>query len=154
MERARRLPVDTGPQDLDNVLRMRLARERPTAAPAPAPAPVIRREEPRYDDRRRPQDWSAALEAVEEAADAMNSTQHQAKEIEARGVALAERALAELRSAEARIRTAEEATRIAEARASEAEDRLREAELWMARIQEAIETRLLPRNERYNPYAA
>jgi hypothetical protein len=147
MERARRLPPATGPQDLDNVLRLRLSRER---GPAPVQAPA-----PRYErqERRSAPDWSAALDAVEEAADAMHSTEHHAKEIETRGVALAERALAELRNAEERIRIAEEATRVAETRAMQAEARLREAEDWLSRIQDAIETRLLTRGER-NPYAA
>lgn len=147
MERARRLsPVGPVPQDLDNVLRLRLAR---SAQQAAAPEPV------RGARRRAAVDWSAALDAVEEAADAMNSTEHHAKEIEQRGVALAERALAELKNAEARVRTAEDAARAAEARAAQAEERLREAEDWLERIQDAIETRLLTRaGDRHDTFAA
>lgn len=146
---ARRLPAGSETQDLDNVLRLRMARGRPAAAAPAAPSISERRRAPSVD-------WSATLDAVEEAAEAMISTETHAKEIEMRGVALAERALAELRNAEERIRIAEEAARQSEARAIEAESRLREAEEWLGRIQDAIESRLLTRaaDLRYNPHAA
>lgn len=150
LQRTARRPVGPAPQDLDNVLRLRIARDRQYAPPPAAPALSERRRAPVPD-------WSATLDAVEEAAEAMMSTENAAKEIEMRGVALAERALAELRSAEERIRAAEEATRRAEARAVEAEARLRDAEEWLNRIQDAVETRLLSRageSYRFNPHAA
>ena len=117
--------------DLDNVLRLRLAaKERGPAAE-------------RNQQRRLSNDWAAALEAVQRASETMAATEHRAREVEAQGVALAERALAELQSAEARIRDAEEALRRAEMRAAEAEARAQEAEEWLARLHEAIQDRLV-----------
>lgn len=90
-------------------------------------------------------DWAATLDAVHQAAEIMRSTENQSKEVEARGLALAERALKELKIAEGRIQAAEAAQRVAEARVREAEARAREAEEWLGRLHEAINKHLIDR---------
>jgi hypothetical protein len=60
-----------------------------------------------------------------------------------------------LQNAETRIRAAEEALRTAETRAAEAEARAQEAEEWLARLNEAIQVRLVTRSDTRNgAYAA
>ena len=148
MDRSRR-PAAAEPDEFENVLRLRLASG-----------------EPRGRERRLGRDGAALLQAVKQASLEMTATENRARDVEARGVALAERALQQLKAAEARIQAAEEAARVAEARAheayarvheaearaqqaemraQEAESRAQEAEEWMARLNEAIEASLLRR---------
>jgi hypothetical protein len=142
VERSRRYPIGDVSEELDNVLRLRMAaREQSQHIPPQPTAPPLQRNR----HRRLSRDWAAALDAVQQASDTMSAAEMRAREIEARGVALAERALKELRTAEARIQSAEEALRAAEARAIEAEARAQEAEEWLARLHEAINDRLLVR---------
>ncbi len=133
MERSRRLPLGDVTEELDNVLRLRLAAKTQPAG------------EQRYRRPRLGRDWTAALEAVQQASDSMTAAERRARDIEARGVALAERALKELKAAEARAHAAEEALRAAETRAHEAETRAQEAEEWLHRLNEAIHDRLVLR---------
>jgi hypothetical protein len=90
-------------------------------------------------------DWAATLDAVHQAAEMMRSTENHSKEVEARGLALAERALKELKISENRIQAAEAAQRAADARTKEAEARAREAEEWLSRVHEAIVDHLITR---------
>ncbi|HEX2215446.1 MAG TPA: hypothetical protein VHG27_01930 [Xanthobacteraceae bacterium] len=115
-------------EELNNVLRLRLA--------AKEEAPAAQRN----PQRRLGRDWAQALDAVQEASDRIAAAERRANETEARGIALAERALEELKRAEARVQTAE-------ARAAEAEARAQEAEDWLARLHDAIQERLLPRQD-------
>lgn len=133
MDRSRRYPLGDVSEELDNVLRLRLAAQGQPVA------------QQRTRHRRLGRDWAAALDAVQQASETMSAAEQRARDIEARGVALAERALKELKDAESRIQSAEEALRAAEARATEAEARAQEAEEWLARLHEAINDRLLVR---------
>lgn len=128
MDRSRRFAAPETPDEFENVLRLRLASG-----------------EQRGRDRRLGREGAAMLQAVRQASMEMNATESRARDVEARGVALAERALQQLKAAEARIQAAEEAARAAEARAAEAEARAAEAEEWLARVNEAIQDGLLSR---------
>ena len=142
METVRRLPPTDMSAELDNVLRMRLA----TSASLPA--------DQRNRARRLGRDWAAALDAVQQASETMEAAELRSRDIEARGVALAERALAELKQAEARIQGLEAALRMAESRAAEADARAQEAEQWLARLSEAIQDRLVSRSNSHRAEAA
>ena len=140
MDRSRRFPLGDVTEELDNVLRLRLASKDHAGS------------QQRNRHRRLGRDWAAALDAVQQASETMTATEHRARDIEARGVALAEKALKELQAAEARVQAAEarvqaaeDATRAAEQRSIEAEARAQEAEDWLARLNEAIQDRLLVR---------
>ena len=140
MERSRRFPLGDVTEELDNVLRLRLASKDHVGS------------QQRNRHRRLGRDWAAALDAVQQASETMTATELRARDIEARGVALAEKALKELQAAEARVQAAEErvlaaeeVTRMAEQRVIEAEARAQEAEDWLARLNEAIQDRLLVR---------
>jgi chromosome segregation ATPase len=128
--------------ELDNVLRMRLA----TSPSLPA--------DQRNRTRQLGRDWAAALDAVQQASETMEAAELRSRDIEARGVALAERALAELKQSEARIQGLEAALRAAESRAAEADARAQEAEQWLARLSEAIQDRLVSRSTSYRGEAA
>ncbi len=155
MDRSRRFPEDVT-EELDNVLRLRLATKDDLNA------------HHRNRHRRMGRDWAEALEAVQQASDTMTATENRARDVEARGVALAEKAMAELQAAEARvqaaearlqiaesrIQTAEETARLMEARALDAEARAQEAEEWLARLNDAIQDRLLVRRDGYRSNAA
>ena len=142
METVRRLPPADMSAELDNVLRMRLA----NSASLPA--------DQRNRARRLGRDWAAALDAVQQASESMEAAELRSRDIEARGVALAERALAELKQAEARIQGLEAALRMAESRAAEADARAQEAEQWLARLSEAIQDRLVSRSNSHRAEAA
>jgi hypothetical protein len=136
----RQEPLADVTAELDNVLRLRLAQREPP--------PV----EQRNRHRRLGRDWADALEAVQMASTQMAETEQRARDIEARGLALADRALKELKAAELRVQSAEDAQRAAEARAIEAEARAQDAEAraqeaegWLTRLNQAIHDRLLPR---------
>jgi hypothetical protein len=133
VDRMRRFPLGEATDDLEKVLRLRLA-SRPQE-------PAQQRNRQRQLGR----NWASALDAVQQAADVLRSTEQHAADIEARGVALAERALGELKQAELRIHAAEEAMQAMEARAQEAEARAAEAEEWLSRLHQAIHDRLLTR---------
>lgn len=133
MERSRRLPRE-GADALDNILRLGGGAKEQASAPAAAPQ--------RARTRR---DSAAALDAIHHAAEMMRMTEGQAREAEARGLALAERALKELKVAEGRVQAAEAAARAAEARAREAEAQAREAEDWLMRLQDAIKEQFVDR---------
>jgi predicted ribosome quality control (RQC) complex YloA/Tae2 family protein len=133
VDRSRQYPLGDVSDELDNVLRLRLAAQG---------QPVVQQ---RNRHRRLGRDWAVALEAVQQASENMSAAEQRARDIEARGVALAERALKELKEAESRIQIVEEALRVAETRANEAEARAQEAEEWLARLHEAINDRLLVR---------
>lgn len=128
MERSRRVPRD-GADALDNILRLGGAQTE--QAPAPGRPTRTRRES------------AAALDAVHQAAEMIRATEGQAREAEARGLALAERALKELKIAEGRVQAAEAAARAAEQRAREAEAQAREAEDWLLRLQDAIKEHIV-----------
>jgi hypothetical protein len=128
VDRSRRIAAAETPDDFDNVLRLRLAAT-----------------DQRNRERRLGREGAAMLQAVRQASADMHATESRARDIEARGVALAERALQQLKAAEARIQAAEEVARAAEARAAEAEARAQEAEEWLARLNEAIQDGLLRR---------
>jgi hypothetical protein len=137
----RQPPLTDVTAELDNVLRLRLARR------APPPA------EQRNRHRRLGRDWTEALEAVQQASAQMAATEQRARDIETRGLALADRALKELKAAELRVRAAEDAQRAAEARAlacearaQEAEARAQEAEAWLTRLNQAIHDGFLARS--------
>ena len=132
MERSRRLPSN-GADALDNILRLG------SGAKEQAPAPTGHR------GLRARRDSAAALDAVHQAAEAIRATEGQAREAEARGLALAERALKELKIAEGRVQAAEAAARAAEVRAREAEAQAREAEDWLMRLQDAIKEHIVVR---------
>ena len=140
MERSRRSQRE-GADALDNILRLGPAKEQ-------AGAPVGNR------SLRTRRDSAAALDAVHQAAELMRATEGQAREAEARGLALAERALKELKIAEGRVQAAEAATRAAEQRAREAEAQAREAEEWLLRLQDAIAENLIERRREAHPGAA
>lgn len=132
VERSRRLPRESA-DALDNILRLGSGSKE--AAPATAA----------YRPLRARRDSAAALDAVHQAAEAIRATEGQAREAEARGLALAERALKELKIAEGRVQAAEAAARAAEARAREAEAQAREAEDWLMRLQDAIKEHIVVR---------
>lgn len=141
MDQARKLPWDDGsrpqaqkPQGqqredvadhfagLDKVIRFALSpaeQERELAAS-------------RKGGEERPQrDWSAALDLVREASEAIRATEARNQEMEARIQGLMRRAAQELEAAEARIEAAE-------ARAAEADARADSAEEWLRRFHDAI----------------
>ena len=129
MERSRRLPRE-GADALDNILRLGGSAPKEQA---PAPGRTVRAR----------RDSAAALDAVHQAAEMIRATEGQAREAEARGLALAERALKELKIAEGRVQAAEAAARAAELRAREAEAQAREAEDWLMRLQDAIKEHIV-----------
>ena len=131
MERNRRLPRD-GAEALDNILRLGSGPREQAAPPATRGLRARR-------------DSAAALDAVHQAAETMRASEGQAREAEARGLALAERALKELKIAEGRVQAAEAAARAAEVRAREAEAQAREAEDWLMRLQDAIKEHIVHR---------
>jgi len=164
VDRSRR-PAAAEPDDFENVLRLRLASG-----------------EQRGRERRLGREGAAMLQAVKQASLEMTATENRARDIEARGVALAERALQQLKAAESRIQAAEEAARVAESRilkaearaqraeshlqeaearaqeaetrAQQAEARAQEAEEWLTRLNEAIEDSLLRRSGASNSTVA
>jgi len=145
MDQARKLPWDDG--------------ARPPAPKAPTPTPARRDDvadhfagldkvirfalspgeqeqemaaAPRRETEDRAQrDWSAALDLVREASQAIRATEARNQEMEARIQGLMRRASEELEAAEARIEAAE-------ARAAEAEMRADAAEEWLRRFHDAI----------------
>jgi hypothetical protein len=131
LERNRTFSREKIVEGLDNVLRLG------------RPAPDAGREATRSVRIKR--DWVSALDSVNQAAEVLRASENHAKEVEARGVALAERALQELKLAESRVQAAQAAERAAEARAEEAEARAKEAEDWLLRLQDAIHENLLIR---------
>lgn len=134
MDRGKRFAAAEIPEEFENVLRLRLASG-----------------EQRGRECRPGTDGAALLQAVKQASLEMSAAENRARDIEARGVALAERALQQLKAAEARIQAAEAAARMAEARAVEAEARAQEAEEWLARLNDAIQEGLLGRRPGGNP---
>lgn len=163
MERSRLFPPSDVTEDLDNVLRLRLAGKM---------SPTV---EERNRHRRLGRDWSADLVAVQQASETMMENERRAREIEARGVALAERALQQLKEAESRIAAADDAVRVAEAHAIEAETRVRDAEIrareaearvkdaeirareaedWLMRLHDVIQDRLVARGSSQGHTAA
>ena len=110
---------------LDNVLRLALGRK--------DPASDLTRGNPTK------RDFSAALDLVHQAAQAMQATEERAR-------AIAQRATEELRAAEARIQSAEARIRALEARAKEAEARAKEYEEWLVRIHDTIVQEFSSRN--------
>lgn len=85
----------------------------------------------REGEERTQRDWSAALDLVREASQAIRATEARNQEMEARIQGLMRRASEELEAAEARIEAAE-------ARAAEAEIRADAAEEWLRRFHDAI----------------
>ena len=108
-------------QGIDKVLRLALAPKDGTA------------------DRKDPArlDFSAAIETVRDAAEAIKAAEHRADEVEARARAAAQCAVEKLKAAEARIQALEARVKAAEARAQDAEE-------WLARVHEAITGQLGP----------
>lgn len=72
-------------------------------------------------------DMTIALGLIQRASEVMDQAEERASDIEARAIALAERAAGKLKDAEARILGAEQRAREAEARAEAAEQQGREA---------------------------
>lgn len=83
-------------------------------------------------------DWSAALELVREASEAIRLSEERATELEAKTQDLLERFRDELKTAQGRIAAAEKRAEEAEARAREAESRMQDAEDWLSRFHDAI----------------
>ncbi len=124
--RLRRDEGDGGLAGLDKVLRFALTpRDQAVEAPREREAPARR-------------DWSAALDLVHDAAEAIRLTEERAQAMEARAQTLAERATEELQAAAMRIQAAEARARAAEARAQEAEARAKDAEAWLVRLHDVI----------------
>jgi hypothetical protein len=158
MGQARRLPWDDASRDeapvsqggarrddpadrfagLDKVIRFALApkEQRPDTA-----------QERRRNDEFTHRDWSAALDLVRQASDAIRVTEARNQEMEARIQGLMRRASQELEAAEARIEAAE-------ARAGEAEARAEAAEEWLRRLHEAITEGFHPRQVEARPRTA
>ena len=131
--RLRRDDQDTGLAGLDKVLRFALTpREQAQEPPREREMPARR-------------DWSAALDLVHDAAEAIRITEERAQAMESRAQTLAERATEELQAAvvriqaaEARAKAAEARALEAEARAKEAETRAKDAEAWLVRLHDVI----------------
>ena len=104
---------------LDKALRFALAPKDPSPDPTRERGNLTKR------------DFSAALDLVHQAAEAIRATEERAQ-------AIAMRANEELEAAEARIQSAEARVRTAEARAKEAEARAKEYEEWLVRIHDVI----------------
>lgn len=83
-------------------------------------------------------DWSAALDLVHDAAEAIRVTEERAQAMETRAQTLAERATEELQAAVVRIQAAEARAKAAEARAQDAEARAKDAEAWLVRLHDVI----------------
>lgn len=148
MEQARKLPWDDGARPpapktparredvadhfagLDKVIRFALS---------PAEQELEMASGPRKDGEERTQrDWSAALDLVREASEAIRATEARNQEMEARIQGLMRRASQELEAAEARIEAAE-------ARTAEADARAEAAEEWLRRFHDAITEGFHPR---------
>lgn len=149
MEQARKLPWDDGARPpapaktparredvadhfagLDKVIRFALSPAEQEMELASAPK--------RESDMRTQRDWSAALDLVREASDAIRATEARNQEMEGRIQGLMRRAAQELETAEGRIENAE-------ARAAEAEARADAAEEWLRRFHDAITEGFQPR---------
>jgi hypothetical protein len=128
--RPRRDEQDTALTGLDKV--RRFAMTPPPRDAAPEPPCERERDAP---GRR---DWSAALDLVHNAAEAIRVTEERAEAMESRAQTLAERATEELQAAALRIQAAEARAKAAEARAQEAEARAKDAEAWLARLHDVI----------------
>ena len=100
--------------ELNNILRF---------AVAPKPQPAARSGRPPQTGR----ETTLALNLIQRASEVMDQAEERASDIEARAIALAERAAGKLKDAEARILGAEQRAREAEARAEAAEQQGREA---------------------------
>lgn len=133
MERSKRFARADIAEAMDNVLRLGLAGKEQSGPVAPGANRNVR-------VRR---EWAAALDAIHQAAEQLRATDDHARDVEARGVTLVERALKELKIAEGRIEAAEAATRAAEARCREAELRAKEAEEWVSRLHDEILSNLI-----------
>lgn len=83
-------------------------------------------------------DWSAALELVREASEAIRMSEDRATELEAKTQDLLQRFREELKSAQVRIAASEKRAEEAEGRARDAEARMRDSEEWLARFHDAI----------------
>lgn len=104
-----------------------------------APGPKDRALEPVRDGAAAlKRDWSAAIELVREASEAIRLSEERATELEARTQDLLTRFREELKSAQARIAASEKRAEEADARAQEAEARRKEAEDWLERFHDAI----------------
>lgn len=104
-----------------------------------APGAKERALEPVRDGTPAPKrDWSAAIELVREASEAIRLSEERATELEARTQDLLQRFREELKSAQARIAASDKRAEEAEARARDSEARMREAEEWLARFHDAI----------------
>lgn len=81
-----------------------------------------------------PNEMSAALDLVHEAAATIRNANERIRDSEARTQALLQRAAEELKTAEARAAAAEALANAAEARAADAQQRAEEAENWLRQI--------------------
>jgi chromosome segregation ATPase len=104
-----------------------------------APTPRERALEPARDrSPSQKRDWSAAIDLVREASEAIRLSEERATELEGRTQELLQRFREELKSAQARIAASEKRAEEAEGRARDAESRMKDAEQWLERFHDAI----------------
>ena len=102
-------------------------------------------------DRRPPShvgDWSAAIELVHEASEAIRISEERAAELEAQLGQVMAQAAEEMRRLNAEIAGVEQRLARSEDRARAAEDRADEAEAWLGRLHEAVFTAFAPLHRR------
>ncbi len=156
MEQLRKLPWEEGAAEasqrrrglgddkdqlagLDKVIRLALAPKDDAADGPGLDRETLAEALGRSRDGLSPRHWSAALDLVRQASDAIDASEMRAQEVERRIEGLMRRAAQELEAAEMRMAAAE-------ARAKQAEARAEEAEEWLKRLYDAITSGLVPRN--------
>lgn len=93
-------------------------------------------------------DWSAAIELVHEASEAIRISEERAVELEAQLGQVMAQAAEEMRRLNAEIAGVEQRLARSEDRARAAEDRADEAEAWLGRLHEAVYTAFAPLHRR------
>ena len=134
-------PRDVSPPQRDKILSFSSSSGGFGAAPAEH-APAERRQSSPAGD------WSAAIELVQEASEAIRISEERAVELEAQLAQVMAQAAEEMRRLNAEIAGVEQRLARSEERARAAEDRADEAESWLARLHDAVYTAFAPLHRR------
>lgn len=93
-------------------------------------------------------DWSATVDLIREATEAMRASEERSRDLEARLTATILEANNDINERNSQLTAAERTIEQLQERARLAEERAQEAEAWLSRLHETISTAFVPRLQR------